>query len=66
MKNITSESKEFLTSLNAEIVDIQDYGIHSGVKVTLNNGMTCNGYYPAWKPLHLITKSLKMEVVTPQ
>jgi hypothetical protein len=57
--NITEASKAFLESINADVVKVVDAGMYSGVKVTLSNGMTGFGYYPAWKPLKLITSSFK-------
>ncbi len=57
MTNITQESKKFLDSISAEVVQIIDGGMDSSVRVTLSNGMTGFGYYPAWKPLKLIVSS---------
>ncbi len=59
MKNITEESKKFLTEINAEIVKIEDAGMYSGVRVTLSDGKKGVGYYPAWKPLNLDILSFK-------
>ena len=59
MKNITEESKKFLTEINAEIVKIEDAGMYSGVRVTLSDGKKGVGYYPAWKPLNLDIHSFK-------
>ena len=59
MENITDKSKQFLRDINAEIVDIQDCGMCSGVRVTLSDGKEGVGYYPAWKPLDLSIHSFK-------
>ena len=59
MKNITEESKKFLTEINAEIVKIEDAGMYSGVRVTLSDGKKGVGYYPARKPLDLDIRSFK-------
>lgn len=57
MENLTNDSRKFLASISAKVVKIEDHGMYSGVKVTLDNGMIGNGYYPAWKPLKLNIKS---------
>ena len=59
MTNLTKKSKEFLASINASVVSVVDGGMDSSVRVTLSNGMTGFGYYPAWKPLKLIVSTFK-------
>jgi len=59
MTNLTNKSKQFLASIEAQVVRIIDGGLDSSVRVTLSNGMTGYGYYPAWKPLKLIVNSFK-------
>lgn len=62
MQNITKDGLEFLSSISAKVVKIEDYGIDSGVRVTLDNGMIGTGYYPAWKPLKLNIQSFNKVV----
>ena len=59
--NITKSSEVFLNEINASILKVEDFGIHSGVKITLSNGMVGVGYYPAWKPISLNVKSFKAQ-----
>jgi hypothetical protein len=59
MTNLTKKSQEFLNSMNATVVSVVDGGMDSSVRVTLSNGMTGFGYYPAWKPLKLIVSTFK-------
>lgn len=59
MTNLTKKSKNFLASINASVVSVVDGGMYSSVRVTLSNGMTGFGYYPAWKPLELIVSTFK-------
>jgi hypothetical protein len=59
MINLTNKSKQFLASIEAQVVRIIDGGLDSSVRVTLSNGMVGFGYYPAWKPLKLIVSSFK-------